>query len=143
MRSSPSVLIQHNTRPPSGSLLAAFFFRFDVLTNPLGSSDNRENSGREVLLELLVSILWGSYALHHSFCVGCFAGTVFGADRLSTSEKGSLLIFSDIAGNDDLPEPLMVPKAEQSSRMTARRCAFAVLRREQRKFAMPTTWPSR
>ncbi|MEO1597245.1 MAG: hypothetical protein AAFR78_01695, partial [Planctomycetota bacterium] len=27
------------------------------------------------------------------------SGTVFGADRLSTSEKGSLLIFSDIAGN--------------------------------------------
>jgi FlaG/FlaF family flagellin (archaellin) len=29
------------------------------------------------------------------------SGTVFGADRLSTSEKGSLLIFSDIAGNLD------------------------------------------
>ena len=27
------------------------------------------------------------------------SGTVFGADRLSTSEKGSLLIFSDLAGN--------------------------------------------
>ena len=27
------------------------------------------------------------------------SGTVFGADRLSTSEKGSLLLFSDIAGN--------------------------------------------
>ena len=31
------------------------------------------------------------------------SGTVFGADRLSTSEKGSLLIFSDIAGNLDGP----------------------------------------